>query len=406
MSAISKLSKERGIVLTSYEKRSLLRFLALYLGSVFVLLAIIGYLFFENNKRTLIEALKFEMMYQAKGLASDIAMQAMSDEEMSEKERLAYLRSLKHCRFGVGYFDEKRKPIYSELERVPEDFGKHFSINAQHCYTVTRDPDKHLGIAYIVLEEDELAQALHDLRARIIGYLIAFFFVMGIVGYLLGRLFLKPVREQIESLDRFISDTTHELNTPISAILMTISSLKGVEEKKMRRLEASAKRLATTYASLTHRLEGDEQKPERLDMAELIRNRLHYMAVLFEAKGLHVSSDLHPFETMMTRNDAERLVGNLLSNAIKYSNRGGRVYVRLFADGRFEVEDEGVGIDKEAQKNIFKRYYRADTDRGGFGVGLSIVAEICKRYDCRLEVQSEKGKGSLFIIRFVNRNPR
>ena len=74
------------------------------------------------------------------------------------------------------------------------------------CYTVTEDKSEHLGVRYIVLKENDLAKSLDDLRLKIIGYLVLSFILMGIVGYFLGRLFLQPVREQIESLDKFISD--------------------------------------------------------------------------------------------------------------------------------------------------------------------------------------------------------
>ncbi len=86
---------------------------------------------------------------------------------------------------------------------------------------------------------------------------------------------MRPVREQIESLDRFISDTTHELNTPISAILMTIQSLKQIEPKKLKRLEASAKRLSVMYSSLTYRLEGKVEPSELLNFDDIVEKGLN-----------------------------------------------------------------------------------------------------------------------------------
>jgi len=250
--------KEKVIVLTSYERKSLFSFLAVYLISVFILLAIIGYLFFENNRTSMQNAMKFEMMYQARMLSSSIVMRAMKNDRqgvMDTASRDAFLKKLKHCRFQAGYYDKDKKAIYTELDDF-EVINKDFFIKDKSCYTVTEDKSNHLGVHYIVLKENNLSKILQQMRIKIIGYLVFSFILMGIVGYFLGRLFLRPVREQIESLDNFISDTTHELNTPISAILMTIQSLKGVEPKKLKRLEASAKRLSVMYSSLTYRLEG------------------------------------------------------------------------------------------------------------------------------------------------------
>ncbi|TNF44425.1 MAG: sensor histidine kinase, partial [Epsilonproteobacteria bacterium] len=237
------------MVLTSYERKSLFSFLAVYLSSVFILLAIIGYLFFENNRTSMLNAMKFEMMYQGRMLSSSIVMRAMENGMkgmMDAESRKHFLKELKHCRFQVGYYDKDKNPIYTELD----DFkvvDKDFLIKDKSCYTVTEDKSSHLGVRYIVLKENDLSKTLQQLRIKIIGYLVFSYILMGIVGYFLGRLFLRPVREQIESLDNFISDTTHELNTPITAILMTIQSLKDIEPKKLKRLEASAKRLSVMY---------------------------------------------------------------------------------------------------------------------------------------------------------------
>lgn len=393
--------KERVIVLTSYERKSLFSFLAVYLISVFILLAIIGYLFFENNRVSMQNALKFEMMYQARMLSSSIVMKAMTDKKqgvMDTEHRQHFLKNLKLCRFQTGYYDKNKKPIYTELGDF-EVVDKDFFIKDKSCYTVTEDKSDHLGVHYIVLKENNLAKIVQTMRIRIIGYLVLSFILMGIVGYFLGRLFLRPVREQIESLDNFISDTTHELNTPISAILMTIQSLKGIEPKKLKRLEASAKRLSVMYSSLTYRLEGKVEPSEVLSFSDIVKERVEYVKELIDSKRLHISLDLEPTEVLMPKTSSCRLIDNLLSNAIKYSDVGDSIFITL-KDHVLKVKDTGVGIDKKVQDDIFKRYYRENDERGGFGIGLNIVLSICKQYKIKLDLESQKGEGSTFILTF------
>lgn len=389
--------KEKVIVLTSYERRSLFRFLTLYLSSVFVLLAIIGYLFFENNRSSMKSAMKFEMMYQARMLSSEIIMAAMKGDSESLNKK-TFLQNLKHCRFEAGYYDENKKPIYTEIESF-SNFDESFFEKGKSCYTVAEDPSVHLGVRYIVLKENDLASTLHQLRIKIIGYLVFSFILMGVVGYFLGRLFLQPVREQIESLDKFISDTTHELNTPISAILMTIQSLKGVEEKKVKRLEASAKRLSVMYSSLTYRLEGKIQSKDLLDFEKIINERVEYVKEIIDSKRLDIKLELESTKVFMNERSAYRLIDNLLSNAIKYSDVGDSISITL-KDNILKVKDTGIGIDQEMQEDIFKRYHRANEERGGFGIGLNIVLSICKEYKIKLDLDSQKGKGSTFILTF------
>jgi len=397
-----KLLKEKVIVLTSYERRSLARFLILYLGSVFVLLAIIGYLFFENNRASMKSAMKFEMMYQSRMLSSKIAMKAMKYKESIDRteslKNKIFLKNLKHCRFEAGYYDKNKKPIYTEIENV-DRFNKIFYVENMKCFTVTEDKKEPLGVRYIVLKESELANEMQKLRFKIISYLVLSFILMGVVGYFLGRLFLKPVREQIESLDQFISDTTHELNTPISAILMTIQTFKGFEQKKMKRLEASAKRLSVMYSSLTYRLEGKVESSEILCFSDIVKERVGYVKELIDSKHLHLELDMEPTQVYMSKSSAHRLIDNLLSNAIKYSDVDDSIYIRLKGN-ILEVKDTGIGIDKNVQNDIFKRYNRANEERGGFGLGLNIVLSICKQYKIKISLKSEKGEGSNFILTF------
>lgn len=309
-----------------------------------------------------------------------------------------FLKNLKLCRFQTGYYDKNKKPIYTELDDF-EVINKDFFIQDKSCYTVTEDKSDHLGVHYIVLKENNLASIVHKMRIRIIGYLVLSFILMGVVGYFLGRLFLRPVREQIESLDNFISDTTHELNTPISAILMTIQSLKGIEPKKLKRLEASAKRLSVMYSSLTYRLEGKVEPSEVLSFSAIVKERVEYVKELIDSKRLHISLDLEPTEVLMPKTSSCRLIDNLLSNAIKYSDVGDSISITL-KDHVLKVKDTGIGIDKKVQDDIFKRYYRENDERGGFGIGLNIVLSICKQYKIKLDLESKKGEGSTFILTF------
>ena len=346
-------------------------------------------------------AMKFEMMYQTRNLSSDIAMMAMKKEEQKNLkpfDKISFLKNLKHCRFDVGYYDSNKKPIYTEIESVHR-FDTDFFIKNKKCYTVSEDIGEHLGVRYIVLKENDLAKSLEDLRIKIIGYLIFSFILMGVVGYFLGRLFLQPVREQIESLDKFISDTTHELNTPISAILMTIQSLKNIEPKKMKRLEASAKRLSTMYGSLTYRLEGGIEPSEDLCLESIVRERVEFIQELIDSKRLNIVLELEPTKIYMPKSSVYRLIDNLISNAIKYSDVGDTITVML-KNNVLKVKDTGIGIDEKMQEDIFRRYYRANDERGGFGIGLNIVLSICKKYKIKLGLESEKGKGSTFILTF------
>jgi two-component system OmpR family sensor kinase len=386
--------------LTGYERRSLLRFLSLYLGSVFLLLAIIGWLFFEHNASMMKSAMKFEMLSEAHRIESRLTQALMRQPVMDREDLAELLKTIRSDHFKVGFYDADHRPIYSEITGIP-GFEKPFYAGKNSCFSTIKCPLGKEGVAYIALQETKLKGMIRALRWKIIGYLVLSFLFMAIVGYFLARLFMRPIREKIEALDRFIEETTHELNTPVSAILMTIRQLKGVEEKKLRRLQASAQRLSTMYDSLSHGLgrELEEKESEVLDLAELCAERCDAMEPVAQSKRIRLEADLEPCRIRINREELRRLVDNILSNAIKYSDPGGEVTVRL-RGCRLTVADRGIGMSPEERKEIFKRYTRANKERGGFGIGLSIVAQICREYGIGLELESAKGKGSLFTFDF------
>jgi two-component system OmpR family sensor kinase len=386
--------------LNHYERRSLLRFLALYLGSVFLLLAIIGWLFFEHNASVMKSAMKFEMLSEAHRIESSLIQILMRRSVETDTQLKELLKGIGSRRFKVGFFDAKHRPIYSEIGRVPM-LEHPFYFGTEGCYSMIRCPLKKHGIAYIGLQDTRLEGMIRQLRLKILGYLTLSFLFMALVGWALARLFMRPIREKIEALDRFIEETTHELNTPISAILMTIQQLRGVEEKKLARLKASAKRLSTMYDTLSYGLdrESGPKQSEWIALERFILERMEEMRPLFESRNIVMSCRLEPCRIRMSRENLRRMLDNLLTNAVKYSDPGGRVELRL-ERCIVVIRDEGIGMDREASERIFKRYERANHERGGFGIGLSIVAQICLDYGIGWELDTAPGKGTEFRFDF------
>ena len=101
----------------------------------------------------------------------------------------------------------------------------------------------------------------------------------------------------------------------------------------------------------------------------------------------------------------QQLFTNLIDNALKFTPEGGSIRIRVEKNGDFvqvKVTDTGIGIPKEEQDNIFKRFYRVDKSRskenGGVGLGLSIAEWIANAHRGRIEVDSELNQGSTFTV--------
>ena len=172
-------------------------------------------------------------------------------------------------------------------------------------------------------------------------------------------------------------------------------------KKKRKRIELSAKRIATLYANLSYMLLHDKQNEEKneVDVKKLLCERIEYFSDLMASQ--HIDLRLHLEEKSLHVNEESltKLIDNLLSNAIKYNRVHGRIDITLDAQ-KLSIQDSGIGIDASKLGSITKRYIRANSDKGGFGIGLDIVNTICKTNGFRLDIASTQGKGSTFSLFF------
>jgi signal transduction histidine kinase len=143
--------------------------------------------------------------------------------------------------------------------------------------------------------------------------------------------------------------------------------------------------------------------PLRLDL--LMEDLCHLFQALAEQKG--IALEIGPMEEVTVMGDKMRLqqlFTNLIDNAIKYTPTGS-IHVTVERDegaGLVRIKDTGIGIPKEEQEKIFKRFYRMDKSRsretGGVGLGLSIAEWIVHAHRGRIEVDSELNRGSTFTV--------
>lgn len=213
---------------------------------------------------------------------------------------------------------------------------------------------------------------------------------------------LTAQKERIEKLleeqDRFVKNAIHEINTPLSVILVN-SDLEVMQKGRNRHLtniESGAKIIHNIYNDLSYLIQKDriEYPLERINLGDFVRLRADFFAEVAAGAGLKLEveaeSDLW---AQISATELQRVVDNTLSNAVKYSYPDTAVRVGLESRaGRpvLWVENSGNAIADRAR--LFERYYREDTVRGGFGLGLSIIKEICDKYAIDVELTCENGR--------------
>ncbi len=383
------------IDLTASEKSTFFRFLGLYLGSLFILMVLIAFFYYQNEKRLYFDLTKSNMQNIVSEISSNIIFSHMSGSKFDTSNLL------KTEKYKLSFYNQNKEKVFGNLDDKI-DFTKNLIQHEEHFVLVDHSPLGHLGIYHIAIEENLFFKQIKELQFNIVIFFITIYSIIALVGFYLAKLFLQPIKEERNKLNNFIKDTTHELNTPISAILMSTEST-NLNEKQLERIRLSAKRVSEIYKDLTYIfLQEHEQKREvsSIDLEKLVLEQLDYFEPLANKKRINIVSNIETFNYAIKRDDFIRLFNNLVSNAIKYNNMGGNIYITLRSNGELTIEDTGIGIEEEKLKDIFKRYFRATSEQGGFGIGLNIVRHICQRYNITIDVHSIIKKGTTFSLKF------
>ena len=211
-------------------------------------------------------------------------------------------------------------------------------------------------------------------------------------------------QELLETQDRFVKNAIHEINTPLSIILMNIDlyNLKFEKNPYLVKIEAAVKVLDNIYEDLAYVAKKDHvvYAKSMVDFSSFLQERVHYFEDVAEGNKLTLCTDISP-DLFIVFNEIElqRICDNNISNAIKYSYEKQNVHVKLYAQEAFVVfEVQNVGDTIQSLENLFSRYYRENDVRGGFGLGLNIVKEICDRNDVEVSVASDTS--TRFTYRF------
>ena len=319
-------------------------------------------------------------------------------------ERTEYPRN---ADFRSAIYDIEGVKIFSTLEDPVVNFEKVIYREGKSIHFVKRLDDYYLGAKFLFVEVDENKEWYDKTMADIVTLGGLTLVVLAIFGLFFVKLFLRPMRNSMMLLDDFIKDTTHELNTPISAILANIEMMdtdimSEKNKKKLARINIAAKTVSHLYQDLTYLTlnHNRQSKDEWIDLKKLIEDRVEYFTILAGSKKVTFDLDLKYSTIYIDGIKIARVVDNLISNAIKYNKRSGNIFITL-RKNHFVIQDNGIGIESEKVSEIFERYARFNTSEGGFGIGLNIVKSIIEEYHLKIDVKSVLGEGTTIRVDFT-----
>lgn len=249
----------------------------------------------------------------------------------------------------------------------------------------------------------------------------------------LGKLSKEELIETIQSMgdimkkqEDFLLNISHDLRNPINVILSILQCLKYLDVqsseeryKKEEEYRGIIKRNVLKMVKLidnlidTTKLQGNYYKinKENMDIVAFVESTVDSIEQYAQQKHIQLVFDTNVEECIIAFDpeSMDRIVLNLLSNAIKYSPVNGTIYVYVYVDVhsvKISVKDEGPGILKSEQKTIFNRFIQSSNNKkdehSGSGIGLDLVNYLTKMHDGRVELKSDYGHGSEFIVTIPN----
>ena len=374
-------------------KKSFYSFLTLYLVSSFIFLVMASYWFFTSQK-----SMEMQNNYYKMNKIADEVSAEVIDAEMYNKEFT--LKMFKG--YTVALFDSEKNLKYGQtIQKI--DFSKMYYMDGLTFTLTSHRTAGHLGIDSVIVQSNQCTSNVMKMKNSVIVTSIFVGVIIIIIAVILSTIFLRPIKEKMQEIEGFVKDTTHELNTPITALMMSTSRAKSkqvYDNKIMKNISISTKQLYDIYSSLSFlSFDKSAEKTIDLDFVDVVEQSIKYFDELLDKKHIDLEFTSSTCRLNIAPTKAKMLINNLLSNAIKYSLPNSKIYLHI-DNNHFTIKDEGIGIAKDKLDTIFDRFTRANSYAGGFGVGLNIVDTIVKEYKYTVDIVSKENKGTSITIKF------
>ena len=221
----------------------------------------------------------------------------------------------------------------------------------------------------------------------------------------------KELTNLIQSQKKFIKNSVHEINTPLSIIQTNIDLLKMKipNNKYITNIESGSKIIQYIYDDLSYLVKRDRvtYEKEYLDFSKILISRIEFFDEIAISNSLNFVTNIEEdIYIKFNITELQRVIDNNLSNAIKYSFAKSPILVKLDYLNDEEIEFSVSSNSKkiESKNKIFDDFYRENNARGGFGLGLKIVKDICDKNLVIIDLDSNE-KETKFTYRFkINEN--
>lgn len=312
--------------------------------------------------------------------------------EINLKEYPSHKPSLIQMQDWVKESHKIKKRLGNDNLKI-ESFQKNgVMYKALYLSSVNAINDDAKIIYYILFNESEFHASLKNLN-----YLMLMITVLGIAAILIiTKIRSKEIR--LSEQDRFVQSAMHEIKTPLSIITLNneLRELEFGEDEYSEEINTALKTLRSSYDDMSFILTKERlhYPVELLSLDVVLRSRIDYFQSIARANSKTIIFENKGGCTVeISHTELLRLIDNNLSNAIKYSAPKSRITVTL-DQAMISFHNSGKPIQNSTK--IFDKYFRENSVLGGYGLGLSIVRDIAKKYSIKIRLDSDEKTGTIF----------
>lgn len=369
-------------------------FLLYFVSSILCLIFFMKTLY-DSNLKLIIQKSSFELSSVLKELNFLVKTQnsILNYDFTQNRDILFFIKDLNSGEILKKDFvlDDKK-----DLKQI----SKHIFISNKEFYLADNiHAKKRVSNYNVILKNKTYKKEINLLFIKISIIFIFSFIFLSFIGYFIIRLSLRPLFDKISSLNSFIENATHEINTPLSVILMSIEMFDKNPKKYLLNIKKASKNLSYLNDKLINlTLKNLPNNLEFVNLKDFLEEKMNYFSPMMSEKNLSFDSNLNSVALKTDIKKLDVIFDNLISNAIKYSDENSKI--SLFLDkNKFEISNLGEKIEAKNLNDIFKKYARFSKAQAGFGIGLSLVKKYSDELNYKISCKAD-GNKTKFILEF------
>jgi two-component system OmpR family sensor kinase len=305
-----------------------------------------------------------------------------------EKEHLDRELVLEMKNYSLFFDDDRFDIDVVSLKKSTKSFYELYH-DTKHIYILVPLPESRedaIKVFYPLLNYNKL---LHKTKISLFRQFFMLSFIAIFISVLFSFYVLSPLRKSLQLLEMFIKDIIHDLNTPLTSILINLKMMEDTEE--VENISKSAKTISMLQNNLDSYLKEKTFEREKFDLKKIVQEQVDFFAPIYD----YLHWDIH-IKSSVIKSDPSafaRIIYNLLSNACKYNTSDGFIKVRLENNTLSISNDSYNGIQNPSK--AFERFYK-ENERG-LGIGLHIVEKLCTQLEIEKRLEVNKNIVTVYL---------